>query len=96
MRHEIHRRAPEGARRSFDAGLVDHAIERETPARSQRLRLLTRALLASSLSALAIPGCLDASESPSLSSYGLDNGTVGQAEQEAPAPLAAEIKLDAA
>jgi hypothetical protein len=63
--------------RNFDLGLVESALEREAPKKSSALRRLAAAFVATSLSALAVPGCTTSDTAATGPTLGLDNGTVG-------------------
>ena len=77
MSNENRSGTPNSAGRIFELGLMQSALEREAPLKSRALRRLTAVLVASSLSALAAPGCVATSTQMPGQTQGLDNGTVG-------------------
>lgn len=74
-----------------DLGLVTSALEREAPKQCGALRRLAAAFVATSLGALMAPGCVATTAGPPGGTWGLDNGTVGQA-LDAPVQTAPDLK----
>ena len=79
MSNEFHDGTPKAANRIHDLGLVKSALEREAPKQRGALRRLAVAFAATSLSALLVPGCVATNAQAPGTTWGLDNGTVGQA-----------------
>ena len=87
MSTEFHDGTPKAANRIHDLGLVTSALEREAPKQRGALRRLAVAFATTSLSALLVPGCVTTNAQAPGTTWGLDNGTVGQVARPSAAPL---------